>query len=666
MSYQATPRGASLSAVEVPESTISTVSLAVSKSASGGSRLVTGRDAAGATGGMVNRFSAPRSLWHKVKVPLVVKSGRDQYSRELREYEDYMPREPLRPVLQRRSSLSYDPYDKNYYNEDAYGNHSLNNWGSSVEESRDVQPVRNQQSRHNLVKTGAKPTQKKEEDRESPPIIIASGLVPKNLEPLTSEYKATHPVQNDDGGKGVGNSSHKRNESHRGTVDKDHHSTGNNGHSGTGNNGHSGTGNGHSGTGNNGHSGTGSNAYHSTSNSSHCTTGSDSYSTGNTNTGSYGSGGCSSYSNYPASNSYPMKTNYPASNSYPMKTNYPTNTSYPTGSSYPANINYPASTNYLTRPNYSASTYYLTNTNYPANTYYLTNANYPTSTNYPTNPNSSASTYYLTRTNYPASTNFSTSTRSRMGGVSASRSYLARERDQFHERYFEPASYGPVTAPLASSQQKYNISDVFDRPHGTRRPELTTVITRRTDVRPKPMLVHQVPLRDADIGRTTYKSPAPEPQWRHQQQQQQQAALNEVFSRMYQNAPSRKRGDEVSETAGLLEVPASVKNQQTADSAYKEPIKSSPGHTKDSALAPTARQEHSHTVVNMSLLAPDIVVDGLGKPTPVHRAQTEYEAHKAGGNDNLPSVLIQGVVKGQGTKSPHHQRSSFVSYHAPS
>nr|XP_053643152.1 uncharacterized protein LOC128696100 [Cherax quadricarinatus] len=566
MPYQAAPRGTSLSSVEVPEGTISTVSLAVSKTESAVSRPLAVRDpTAATTGGIFDRFSTPRSLWQKAQPPLVVKSGGDPYSREPREYEDYLPREPSRPTLKRRGSLS--KIDAQDLNDDDYDDSSLYNWKSKVKESRGAQTVRmkNQQPRHSILKkTDPRPTQRKdelrpslkerihEEYRDSPPIIIASGLVPKNLESLTSEYQAAHAGHNDDGGHGIGVSSHL--------------STGTTGHHGAVNS---------------GHSGTGSNAYHG--NSGHYTTGSSTY-----NSATYGPGGGTSYSNYPSS------------------TNYPSNTSY------------------------------------------------------------------------PASTNYPVSTANRMGGVPASRSYTAKERDQFHERYLEPAPGGPATTPLATSQQKQNIGDVFDRLHSNRRPEHTAVVARKPEIKPKPKSVPpKAPARDGGGSSATTRAAVPESQRRLQQQQQQQlqqqqqAAANDVFSRLYQNAPSRKRRDEVSESSRLLEVPAStLQPSDTAPTAYKDTGKTSQRPAKDSAPAPAGRHSRSDTVLNMPLtqdtqdgdtpgLAPDIVVDDLGEPTPVHRGRLDYEAHKGGGNDKLPIVLLQGFFRGPGGRSPHHRRPSY-------
>uniref|UniRef100_A0A0P4W3E5 Protein stum n=1 Tax=Scylla olivacea TaxID=85551 RepID=A0A0P4W3E5_SCYOL len=205
MPYHVAPRGSSLSAVEVPEPTLSTVSLAVSKNTADLGRPMPLRDQG--TGGIFDRFTSnsSTSLWHKI-TPLAVRPSNDAYYREPREYEDYLPREPPRPVLQRRNSLGkintrdYEE-DDDYYYEDDYNDNSRQ---KRVKESRGAQTVRvkNQQPRHGILKKPETRQVKKEEPRNtilekleeyrnSPPIIIASGLVPKNLESLTSEYQAT-------------------------------------------------------------------------------------------------------------------------------------------------------------------------------------------------------------------------------------------------------------------------------------------------------------------------------------------------------------------------------------------------------------------------------------------------------------------------------------------
>ncbi|XP_045127198.1 serine/arginine repetitive matrix protein 2-like isoform X2 [Portunus trituberculatus] len=206
MPYHVAPRGSSLSAVEVPEPTLSTVSLAVSKNTADLGRPMPLRDQG--TGGIFDRFTSnasSTSLWHKI-TPLAVRPSNDAYYREPREYEDYLPREPPRPVLQRRNSLGkinthdYEE-DDDYYYEDDY-NDNLRQ--KRVKESRGAQTVRvkNQQPRHGILKKPEPRPVKKEEPRNtilekleeyrnSPPIIIASGIVPKNLESLTSEYQAT-------------------------------------------------------------------------------------------------------------------------------------------------------------------------------------------------------------------------------------------------------------------------------------------------------------------------------------------------------------------------------------------------------------------------------------------------------------------------------------------
>ena len=205
MPYHVAPRGSSLSAVEIPEPTLSTVSLAVSKNAGDMGRPIPLREQG--TGGIFDRFtsnSSSNSLWHKI-TPLAVRPSNDSYYREPREYEDYLPREPPRPVLQRRNSLgrinTRDYEDDDYYYDDDYNDNSRH---TRVKESRGAQTVRvkNQQPRHSILKkTESRPVRKEEprstirdkldEYRNTPPIIIASGIVPKNLESLTSEYQAT-------------------------------------------------------------------------------------------------------------------------------------------------------------------------------------------------------------------------------------------------------------------------------------------------------------------------------------------------------------------------------------------------------------------------------------------------------------------------------------------
>lgn len=214
MPYHVSPRGTSMSAVEVPEPTLATVSLAVSKGANEVGRPAPLRNQGGG-GGLFNRLtsnSSSTSLWHKI-TPLAVRPSNDYY-REPREYEDYLPREPPRPVLQRRNSLgrinARDYADNDYYYEDDYNETSRH---TKEKESRGAQTVRvkNQQPRHGILKkTESRPSRKEEprntilekleEYRNSPPIIIASGIVPKNLESLTSEYQATRGGGNKGGG----------------------------------------------------------------------------------------------------------------------------------------------------------------------------------------------------------------------------------------------------------------------------------------------------------------------------------------------------------------------------------------------------------------------------------------------------------------------------------
>ncbi|XP_050734454.1 proteoglycan 4-like isoform X3 [Eriocheir sinensis] len=218
MPYHMSPRGTSMSAVEVPEPTLATVSLAVSKGANEVGRPAPLRNQGGG-GGLFNRLtsnSSSTSLWHKI-TPLAVRPSNDYY-REPREYEDYLPREPPRPVLQRRNSLgrinARDYADDDYYYDDDYNESSRH---TKEKESRGAQTVRvkNQQPRHGILKkTETRQVRKEEprntilekleEYRNSPPIIIASGIVPKNLESLTSEYQATR-------GKGGGGNDSQRN-----------------------------------------------------------------------------------------------------------------------------------------------------------------------------------------------------------------------------------------------------------------------------------------------------------------------------------------------------------------------------------------------------------------------------------------------------------------------
>ncbi|KAK4309781.1 hypothetical protein Pmani_018611 [Petrolisthes manimaculis] len=214
MPYQVNPRGSTLSAVEVPEGTINTVSLAVSQGGSNPVRPIPVREHFSVPTSSIfdrktsNPSFSGSSLWHKAR-PLVVRPSLDSYFREPREYEDFLPREPVRPVLQRRSSLGKidvpDPYDDYYYDDYEDENARLDR----LRESRGSQTVRvkNQQPRHSILKkTDYKPPpppkkedlrplvlDKLEEYRNTPPIIIASGLVPKNLESLTSEYQAKNP-----------------------------------------------------------------------------------------------------------------------------------------------------------------------------------------------------------------------------------------------------------------------------------------------------------------------------------------------------------------------------------------------------------------------------------------------------------------------------------------
>ncbi|XP_042205322.1 microtubule-associated protein futsch-like isoform X2 [Homarus americanus] len=494
MPFQTTPRGTSLSAVEVPEGTLSTVSLAVSKNESGVSRPLAVRDHASATTGIFDRLSSTKgSLWQKAQVPLVVKPSSDPYSREPREYEDYMPREAARPLLQRRGSLGKidvnNSYDDDYYDDDDYDDRSLQNWRSRVRESRGAQTVRvkNQQPRHSILKkTDTRPTQKKEEFRsslkerihedfrDSPPIIIASGLVPKNLESLTSEYQAAHQGEKDEGANSNSVNGYKVSDT--------------------------------------------------------------------AGTAPYGANTTSSYNSYPA------------------------------------------------------------------------NGN------------------------------------NRIGNAAGSRNYPTKDRDQFHERYLEPASGTSVTAPLVASQQKQNIGDVFDRLHSNRRSDVPTVASRKPEIKPKPKTI---PPKARDPGVTsTIKGPAPEPQRR---QQQQQNTSNDVFSRLYQNAPSRKRRDEISEPVRLLEVPGAPSHQlvDSAPPPLQDSIRGSPRGTKDYSSLSIGRQGRSDTHLNMPMLAPDIVVDDMGEPTPVHRGRKDDEAYKrggGGGNDKLPIVLLQGFFRGLGSQ----------------
>ncbi|XP_042886489.1 microtubule-associated protein futsch-like [Penaeus japonicus] len=271
MPFPDNPRGTSLSSVEVPEGSINTVSLAVSKNGSHSTRPM--RDHGG--GSLFDRFNTGGgSLWQKSPqgAPLVVKPSGVVYSREPKEYEDYLPRESKRPPLQRRGSLGRIAVHDDYY--DAYDDPPRQTW-SKPRESRGSQTVRvkNEQPHHSILKKkapeekrDARPSHRAEEHNDVGPIIIASGLVPKNLESYTSEYQAAVA----------------RNGNHNGTKGS-HGSNGGHGPSGNGNgngNGHhhtSGNGNSHYHTsGNNGYGTGGGNSYH-TNGSSRTTTTSRSY-----------------------------------------------------------------------------------------------------------------------------------------------------------------------------------------------------------------------------------------------------------------------------------------------------------------------------------------------------------------------------------------------------
>ncbi|XP_037787406.1 uncharacterized protein LOC119582963 [Penaeus monodon] len=267
MPFPDNPRGTSLSSVEVPEGSINTVSLAVSKNGSHVARPV--RDHGGAS--LFDRFSTGGgSLWQKAPqgAPLVVKPSGVVYSREPKEYEDYLPRESKRPPLQRRGSLGRIAVpDYDYY--DTYDDPPRQTW-SKPKESRGSQTVRvkNEQPHHSILKKKApeekrdtRPSHRAEEHADVGPIIIASGLVPKNLESYTSEYQAA-----------LARNGHKGNSSNNGNHGPSGNGNGNGHHHTSGN----GNGNGHYHTnGNNGYGTGGGNPYHS--NGSNRTTNSRSY-----------------------------------------------------------------------------------------------------------------------------------------------------------------------------------------------------------------------------------------------------------------------------------------------------------------------------------------------------------------------------------------------------
>nr|XP_027221240.1 uncharacterized protein LOC113813459 [Penaeus vannamei] len=254
MPFPDNPRGTSLSSVEVPEGSINTVSLAVSKNGSHVTRPV--RDHGGAS--LFDRFSTGGgSLWQKAPqgAPLVVKPSGVVYSREPREYEDYLPRESKRPPLQRRGSLGRIAVRDDYY--DDYDEPPRQTW-SKPRESRGSQTVRvkNEQPHHSILKKKApeekrdtRPPHRVEEHADVGPIIIASGLVPKNLESYTSEYQAALARN---GNKGSHSNSGGHGHSGNGNGNGHHHTSGN------------GNGNGHYHTnGNNGYGTGGGNPYHS-------------------------------------------------------------------------------------------------------------------------------------------------------------------------------------------------------------------------------------------------------------------------------------------------------------------------------------------------------------------------------------------------------------------
>ncbi|KAK7070915.1 hypothetical protein SK128_004883 [Halocaridina rubra] len=204
MPYHTKPQRATMSAVEVPENAISTVSLSVANSGGmtgAGTRTVGLGDQMQGDRSYFDRFNAPGSLWQKAS-PYDVKPSKGVYFSEPREYEDYLPREPARPILQRRGSLSKidmpKPYNDSYYMDD-----ESYRWNSRYKESRGAQTVRikNEQPRHGILKTtDAKYSDipRKEDphqalkDKLQEPIIIASGIVPDNLTYLTSEYQAIY------------------------------------------------------------------------------------------------------------------------------------------------------------------------------------------------------------------------------------------------------------------------------------------------------------------------------------------------------------------------------------------------------------------------------------------------------------------------------------------
>ncbi|KAK7070916.1 hypothetical protein SK128_004884 [Halocaridina rubra] len=57
-------------------------------------------------------------------------------------------------------------------------------------------------------------------------------------------------------------------------------------------------------------------------------------------------------------------------------------------------------------------------------------------------------------------------------------------------------------------------------------------------------------------------------------------------------------------------------------------------------------------------LAPDIVVDDVGDPAPIHGHGGNGESSK------IPLVLLQGFFRGPGSKSPHHRRPSVLIFKA--
>ncbi|XP_047497754.1 uncharacterized protein LOC125044838 [Penaeus chinensis] len=115
------------------------------------------------------------------------------------------------------------------------------------------------------------------------------------------------------------------------------------------------------------------------------------------------------------------------------------------------------------------------------------------------------------------------------------------------------------------------------------------------------------------------------------------------------------------ESTRLLEVPEGA---VVTDSAPK------PKKTTNKSAARTGKQgEKGDAIINMPLLAPDIVVDDMGGSSPSRGRMGGSDGYRGGGggggggggdNTKLPIVMLQGFFRGPGERSPHHRRPSMT------